>query len=193
MKEIINNDFKSEFITVASRPGVGKTALILKTAEECLELGKKVLLFSLESNKELILKRMNIEDNDNFIIYDSVIQNLNDIKSSTNTFNPDIILVDYLQLLPNSEEAIDLLKEISIEKNIPVIITSQLSRVNAELDLSVIDLKDFILHHQYLNWLVDKSDEFIVLYRKTETESRGRKLKDNYGEIKEDIIISLNL
>lgn len=186
MSKILNNDFNNELITIAIRPDLGHHALISKCIRDDISLNKKVLYFSLELNKDLMTKRIGIENNDNLLVVDNPIKNLNDMVDIINEFSPNLIVVDYLHLLPDTDEAIKLLKNMSIEKNIPIIVFSYISdSLNKDLDFTTLSLEEFITHNSKLELVIEESDKFIVLYHKKDKEYMYKELKNIYDEIEE--------
>lgn len=185
MSKILNNDFNNELITIAIRPDLGHHALISKCIRDDISLNKKVLYFSLELNKDLMTKRIGIENNDNLLVVDNPIKNLNDMVDIINEFSPNLIVVDYLHLLPDTDEAIKLLKNVSIEKNIPIIVFSYISAsLNKDLNFITLSLEEFITHNSKLELVIEESDKFIVLYHKKDKEYMYKELKNIYGETK---------
>lgn len=186
MSKILDNNYNNELITIAIRPDLGHHALISKCVRDDISLDKKVLYFSLELNKDLMTKRIGIENNDNLLVVDNPIKNLNDMVDIINEFNPNLIVVDYLHLLPDADEAIKLLKNISTNKNIPIIVFSYISdRLNKDLDFTTLDLEEFIIHNSKLELVIEESDKFVVLYHKKDKEYMYKELKNIYGETKE--------
>lgn len=186
MSKILNNNFNNELITIAIRPDLGHHALISKCVRDDISLNKKVLYFSLELNKELMTKRIGIENNDNLLVVDNPIKDLNDMVDIINEFSPNLIVVDYLHLLPNADEAIKLLKNVSIDKNIPIIVFSYISdSLNKELDFTTLSLEEFITYNSKLELVIEESDKFVVLYHKKDKEYMYKELKNIYGETQE--------
>lgn len=186
MSKILNNNFNNELITIAIRPDLGHHALISKCVRDDISLNKKVLYFSLELNKELMTKRIGIENNDNLLVVDNPIKDLNDMVDIINEFSPNLIVVDYLHLLPDADEAIKLLKNVSIDKNIPIIVFSYISdSLNKDLDFTTLSLEEFITYNSKLELVIEESDKFVVLYHKQDKEYMYKELKNIYGETKE--------
>lgn len=186
MSKILDNNFNNELITIAIRQDLGHHALISKCVRDDISLDKKVLYFSLELNKDLMTKRIGIENNDNLLVVNNPIKNLNDMVDIINEFSPNLIVVDYLHLLPDTDEAIKLLKNMSIEKNIPIIVFSYISdSLNKDLDFTTLSLEEFIIHNSKLEIVIEESDKFIVLYHKKDKEYMYKELKNIYDEIEE--------
>lgn len=131
-------------------------------------------------------KRIGIENNDNLLVVDNPIKDLNDMLDVINEFSPNLIVVDYLHLLPDANEVIKLLKNISIDKNIPIIVFSYISDIlNKDLDFTTLSLEEFITYNSKLELVIEESDKFIVLYHKQDKKYMYKELKNIYGETKE--------
>ena len=185
MNEILNNNFKQELIVIASRPNNGKMALLTKITKDCTKLGKKVLLISVDEPKDKIIPRVRTEFPENLIVEDAVIKDLSVIEQYLNKHKPDVVIIDYLQLLPDGDETIITLKNLSNTKNIPIIVTSQLSRKCIDLDLSTISLDEIVSTAKSFKTIVKEADVFTILYHKSEKEYMVRELKNSYQEVKE--------
>lgn len=126
-----NGIAKCELVTIGAHSGVGKSALALKIAVNSYLKGKKVFIISREMSKkqvaeriilshtgiskhkyenrkfdsndwERIVKTMEIFSTDNIKV-DDKISTIQGIKKELRSFKPDILIVDYVQLLtPNS-------------------------------------------------------------------------------------------
>lgn len=178
--------FKNGIITLASRPGVGKTALALQIALNTAAIfGKEVLFYSLEMTEQQIFDRidrmiqyggestkMYAENKSQIIVEDNMVDVLNHVTPSAiaeriNSENnkPALVVIDYVQLLaqkPFSRESNILqiaseLSAISRESNTPILVLSQLPRIiDARKDKRPL-LSD-------LNF-AEKSDTVLMLYR----------------------------
>ncbi|MGZ3139716.1 DnaB-like helicase C-terminal domain-containing protein [Candidatus Phytoplasma solani] len=150
---------KKELIILGARPGVGKTAFMMNVAVVMAKKNKKVAIFSLEMTYEQLylrclsqasrvplkkivlgdlsqeemkkveeetinLKKLFLATNDNSAC------SLKDIKTICKNNKIDIILIDYLQLLPDRpvKTISSQLKIIAKELNIPILCLAQLSR-----------------------------------------------------------------
>ena len=77
MIKLLNNNFNSGLITI--NPNEEYHALISKYVRDSINLDKKVLYFSLEIDKELMSKRIGIENSEYLLVEDSPIKNLNNM------------------------------------------------------------------------------------------------------------------
>lgn len=157
---ILNNNYNKELVIIASRPNQGKTYTTLSCIKESLKVNKKVLFISLENDKESIKKMLNYKSN-NLVIYDKPLKHTSEISELVDNNYPDIVYIDYLDLLPNQEDVINLLKNISVEKNIPIVVAASLSAYFDNYDFSNIKVTDVIKNIQ--NYLYKYSDKFIIL------------------------------
>lgn len=67
LTDAVGGWYPGEFIVVAARPGIGKTAIAIESALDCARRGKTAVLFSLEMSRDELLLRMftNISGVDN--------------------------------------------------------------------------------------------------------------------------------
>ena len=169
LDEMIGGLYKGELTTIAAKSGVGKTALALQILRSCLKQNKKVLLISREmsdvqmlirnivsltgidsktiKNKvftdeqlEQIIKAIGVlTDNNNLFINDNI-DRISKIKKRIRQVKPDVVIIDYLQLLTieksegsREREVATLSREIknmTLDFKIPII---QLSQLNDEM------------------------------------------------------------
>ena len=152
----------NKLITIASRPGMGKSSLVIKIASNVSTNNNvPIAIFSLEMSKEQMANRLlsdkkllnnhwtsitdEIKELKDFTFYiddtpgiliEKIIEKCQKLKSEKNI---GLIIIDYLQLVGyNKNELLSRDKEITNimtrlkklinEINIPIIITSQLSR-----------------------------------------------------------------
>ena len=190
-------DKNSALITIGGQPSMGKTAFSICLASKLAE-NKKVLIFSLElPNSEVKLrflcqyfefneiydKRAIIEsletdilkcmEKKNLYIDDTPNITTDYIENKIKEFKPDVVFIDYLQLIhhPNSspdsdrkEKIADImenLKRISTENNVIIFINAQLSRACEIRESKIPILSDFMD-----NGSTEKfSDVVIFIYR----------------------------
>ena len=160
LDKLINIDNK--LITIASRPGMGKSSLVIKIAKNVSTNNNvPIAIFSLDMSKEQMANRLlsdkkllnnhwtsitdEIKELKDFTFYiddtpgiliEKIIEKCQKLKSEKNI---GLIIIDYLQLVGyNKNELLSRdkeirnimtrLKKLINEINIPIIITSQLSR-----------------------------------------------------------------
>ncbi|HBF5831686.1 TPA: AAA family ATPase [Clostridioides difficile] len=161
--------FKGELTTIAAKSGVGKTALALQIMLNSFKQGKKTLFISREMTSEQVfmrnicrvtgvstrnMKSKEIDENDwklivnaigdlsenNLIYINDKIDTISAIRKRIRQVKPDLLIVDYVQLL-TSQKSMDKrerevatfsreLKNMTLDFNIPVI---QLSQLNDEM------------------------------------------------------------
>ena len=173
--------FKNGLITLASLPGVGKTALALQIALNTAAIfGKEVLFYSLEMSEQQIFDRidrmiqyggestkMYAENKSRIIVEDNIHVTPSAIAERINSENnkPALVVIDYVQLLDQKPFSIERdilqiaseLSAISRESNTPILILSQLPRtIDARKGKRPL-LSD-------LNF-AEKSDTVLMLYR----------------------------
>ena len=152
-------------ITIGARPAMGKTAFALSITEKILQQKKKVLAFSLEmSEKQFVTRLLVINSEVDFMRiktvylypndYDKLgnsMRNLHEfdltvcdmpvaieeIEEKIKTHKPEVVLIDYLQLVSGKrkmdrfsqiEDIMKNLKRIAKENGVVIFILSQLSR-----------------------------------------------------------------
>ncbi|MDU4933989.1 MAG: replicative DNA helicase [Peptostreptococcaceae bacterium] len=156
---------KKELIAIGAGSGVGKSAIALKISIEAYKKGKKVMIISREMSKEQVAERIilsetgiskfdyenrNFTENDwvkltnamsNYytknIIIDDQISTIQGIKRAIRVNKPDLVIVDYVQLLTPSSikdtrerqvaELSRELKNITLDFGVPVIQLTQLA------------------------------------------------------------------
>ncbi len=157
---------KSSIITIGARPAMGKTSFAISVMLKLLEQNKKCLFFSLDMSKSYFIKRIipplaeidfsrlnnNTELNEkekekissafdklskfNLTIIDGV-QKIEGIKEKIEQEKPEIVFIDYLQLIDTPvkkqrndaiEDIMRSLKDIAKDNNCIIFVLSQLSR-----------------------------------------------------------------
>ena len=210
---------KGALITIGARPAMGKTTFMLSIMENILQKNKKCMYFSLEMSKEQLVKRLLFQKAEvsfiksklnNFVardwekladamnnlskwdlfVYDNSGTDTNEIEAAIKEQKPDVVFIDYFQLLGGKpkqdrlvqiEENMKNLKRIAKEYGIVIFIASQLSRaVESRCDKrpllsdlresgaieNISDVVIFLYRAEYYNFL-EEDDE---LRRKGEAE-----------------------
>ena len=157
---------KGALITIGARPAMGKTTFMLSIMENILSNNKRCLYFFLEMSKEQLITRLlfhiaeisfikskmnNMDEKDweklsdamnNLLMWDLKIDDnsilkTEEIETAIKEKQPDVVFIDYLQLMDGKrkqdrctqiEEIIKDLKRIAKENGVVIIIASQLSR-----------------------------------------------------------------
>lgn len=189
MKSILNN-FNKELIVFGVRPDMGAKAVICKTAKDCLALGKKVLFYSFELPEEITVKRINADDNTNLLVKDKPLKELSDMKNTIDSFKPDIVLIDYFQLMQHNTKPEDIyvLNSYAKQYDIPVIVLSQMGMIKFEdVDFTNADIEEVKKISPALTPILDVADRFIVFYIKSKEnkEYMLKELKNTFGETRE--------
>lgn len=148
---------KGTILCIASRPGLGKTTLVINIANDIAKKSDKpILYFSLESSKEQLEKRF-INDNIKAITEILTIDDIDSISEKYNQMNNglSLIVIDYLQLIllkdtPKEKETIEKIKrikDIAVKLDVPIILVSQLSlmkdRKPTILDLNINEISKY--------------------------------------------------
>jgi replicative DNA helicase len=163
-------------IVIAARPGMGKSSFLLSIGKQ-ISKNHKTQLISLESSIKY-LRNKNISSS--ILIDDTPGINLDRLSKIIGQNKPELVLIDYLQLMnDNREDLIQELKKITVKFNICLIVTSQISRepeyrsdkrpiindlitsgklFNSD-NISVIDNLTFFYRDQYYNRDSQKPDE----------------------------------
>lgn len=151
-----------ELITIASRPGIGKSTLLLNIVNSVSkQTNNKILYFNFENSKNSLLKKIK---NNNIEIIDTPNLSILDIENIIKTYKKEdiaLVAIDYLQLINMKNEVSEIsreLKSLALELNIPVVLISQLSSNNKDIP-TLIDLRKN-------GTLVQDSDVIIFLYNK---------------------------
>lgn len=159
LDNIIHNLNCGELTCIASKPGLGKTTLLIDIVNNVSKnTDDKILFISLENSKEQLEKRLKSDKVE--LITDKIF--INDIEDICRSLSYkyhylSLIVVDYLQLIKPEfrrkdllREKIDIiktLKQLSIELNVPIIITSQLPYLDNKKIPTLEDLKGTTYHY----------------------------------------------
>lgn len=189
-----------DLIVIASRPAMGKSTLAINILRNvAIKEKKPVLLFSLENSKETIINKLSIRNSmDASIFIDaSVPQTINNIFKKSCELkgieNIELIIIDYLQLIQFNKnkvlsrdneikEILKMLKTLAKKLDIPIIITSQLSRKPEERNDKRPVITDF---NNTAPSILDYADKILFLYRDSYYN------KDNKSNMT-DIIVAKN-
>lgn len=162
LDETIGGLFKGELTTIAAKSGLGKTALALQIMLNASKQGKKVLLITREMSKEQILmrnitKKTGISTNkmksklidedewrqiigvisnlneENLIFINDKISTISQIKKRIRQIKPDLLIVDYVQLLTPPQNMNNREREVAS-------ISRELKNITLDFDISVIQL-----------------------------------------------------
>lgn len=148
---------KGQYIIVAGRPSVGKSAFLQQIGLFNAQRGKKVLFVSVEMSEEMLVQRILKTHNPETIPLTFNILNASDtqtidfeIQKKARDF--DLILIDYIQLLKPKSKTRDLyervteissdIKKMTTKYNLPFICASQFSRRAEGNQPSMADLKE---------------------------------------------------
>lgn len=151
----------SELVTIGAKSGVGKSALSLRIAINMFNEGKKVLIASREMSRKQVAERIllshsgvsketyenrqfsdrdwvrMIETLEGFstdnIIIDTKISTIQEIKQAVRKHKPDVLIVDYVQLLTPSNS------KDSRERQVAEI-SRELKKMTSDFDMIVIQL-----------------------------------------------------
>jgi len=130
----------SELTCIAGRPGIGKTTFLIDIVNNISRQdNNKIVFISLENSKEQLEKRLNSDKVE--IITDKL--SITDIELACRDLynkynNLSLIAIDYLQLIDpkvsredKQREKVDVIKslsQLSVDLDVPMVITSQLPR-----------------------------------------------------------------
>lgn len=132
----------SAFITIGSRPSMGKTAFAMSLMENFIKNGKKCLFFSFEMSEEQFIQRLLIQYSEtnalrvgytnsteadeinlktaidelsglDYLVKD-ITSNIEEIEAQIEEYKPDYVFIDYLQLIPTPKklQRVDAINEI---------------------------------------------------------------------------------
>ena len=151
----IKNVKTGSLITIGGRPAMGKTELTLSIVNHLIQNNKKVAYFNLNMSEDYFINRLianktnlpikniferqielnsiisdlDFYENNNLEIINEY--NLTIDKLEQKIGNSELVVIDYIQLVKSDNLEIDIiqeLKRIAIEKNIVIIVLSQISR-----------------------------------------------------------------
>lgn len=193
-----------ELCLFGGRPNMGKTSFSLNIAAEMLKQGKRVVIISIEHMAYQIVGKLIplfMEDENDFdnavnqiissdlIIDDTSLIDVDDLFNKEYVGKTDFIVIDYLCLISVSQKlhfssrkneceyVLKRLKQLSTEKEIPILINAQLSRKVEYRDNKRPLISDFLFDEKILKECVDS---IILLYR-DEMYNENSKLKGILG------------
>lgn len=112
-------------IVIAARPGMGKTSFLLSIGSQ-ISRHHNTQLISLETS-DIQLMQKSISDS--IMVDDSPEINLDRLLKIILQNNPEVVLIDYIQLMTdNSNNIIIDLKNIAVKYNVCIIVASQIRR-----------------------------------------------------------------
>jgi replicative DNA helicase len=112
-------------IVVAARPAMGKTSFLLLIGSQ-ISKHHKTLLISLETSA-IGLKQKSISDS--ILVDDSPEIDLGRLLKVISQYQPEVILIDYIQLMTGKAKNLIIdLKNIAVKSNVCVIVASQIRR-----------------------------------------------------------------
>lgn len=204
---------KEELTTIGSRPGVGKTIIGMQIALNIAKNKKRILFTSLEMSVTQLAERIiaantnidslrlrtgNIKDDewgqankaaatyslDNFLL-DKTSRNPQHIRTKLRKYKPDLLIIDYLQLLQSSTKEYSREREVAtitrdlklmcLEFKIPIIILSQLNR-NAEGNRpTMADLRE--------SGAIEQDSDNIIFIHEPNVKDIDKLIKDNVYDI----------
>ncbi len=145
-KFIEKNFPKGKITLVGGRPAIGKTSFAISLTVGLAKLNKRCIYFSAEMEEQQLVERckrqVSIEEYKaivgNITVDDTSNINTNHIRKSIELYQPDYIIVDYIQLMSSNNQLSDRntemqaivqeLKTLASDCNIPIIGLSQLNR-----------------------------------------------------------------
>jgi len=172
LDNLIDGINKKDFIIIASRPGIGKSALAINIINNIVEqTNDKILYFNLEKPKEVLKNKIT---SSNVEIIDTPAITIEEIESKCEEVSKNglsLVVIDYIQLVSSSLNKDNsnivsyisrILKVMTLKLNIPIIILSQLSSKIEEREDKRPRLSDF----RYSHCAADQdSDKIIFLYK----------------------------
>lgn len=153
----------SGLIVIAARPGMGKTSFLLSIGKQISKYHKTQLI-SLETSVNQ-LKNKNISNL--ILIDDSPAINLDRLSEIILQNKPDVVLIDYIQLITgNREDLIKELKTMALKFKICLIVTSQISREPEHRSNKRPIIKDITINGKLFNSdNISYIDNLTIFYR----------------------------
>ena len=171
LDNLIGGINEKEFITIASCPGIGKSTLAINIINNIAkQTNDKILYFNLETSKEVLESKIT---SNNVEIIDTPAITIEEIEGKCEEVSKNglsLVVIDYIQLVSSSLNKDNsnivsyisrILKVMTLELNIPIIILSQLNSKSINDEDKRPQLKDF----DNAEALVQDSDKIIFLYK----------------------------
>lgn len=183
-------DIKQELVIYAiTAPDTGHVALNCSTIRRYINLGKRVLFYSLEQSKDIMLKRIGLTNTSNLLIKDKLLDgNIENIASTIDSFKPDIVIIDY-PILSNHYIKLDdviIFNRMVLRYKIPFIVAIPITATaNKGIDFTTITLDEFKEVNSNSTPLIEEADRFILFYQKGPKEYMLRELTNTFREPKE--------
>lgn len=178
LDKIIKGLNNSSLNVIAGRPNMGKSSLAFNIA---VNLAKKipVAIFSLEMSKEYIYNNFIKSDLlDTILIDDTPSISITEIQEKCRRLkaekNIGLVIIDYLQLISTDDETnreqelssiSQVLKKLAEELNIPVLVTSQLSKEPERRYKEGQDPRPTLKDFGYSSDIIKCADTILLLYR----------------------------
>lgn len=194
---------KGNLTLIGGRPAVGKTAFAVSLAISMAERNQKVIYFSLEMNREQLVRRIMLQNRhlaieENITICDAYCIKLSEIRGQIEAQSFDYILIDYLQLIESENEELSGedrvspiicgLRNLASELRIPIIALSQMSRNGdfgirsddlAEINVAILTRSTSDSYHQLLYEPCIGNNSLITHFN---FDSDTTEVIDHYGE-----------
>ena len=186
--EVIAISLTDEENIIVSKGNYKKDAINIYKSFGELKFECKIKNNVFELPEEITLHRINVDDDSNLLIKDKVLINLSDMKDTIESFKPDIVFIDYFQLMTrdSKSEDIHVLNAYAKQYDIPIIVLSQISSVKFKpVDFNNTDLEEVKEIRPALAPIIDASDRFIVFYDNGNKEYLLKELKNSFGETNE--------
>lgn len=190
---------RSQYVIVAGRPSVGKSAFLQYVGIKNAELGKKVLFVSAEMGEEMIIKRIlktyrpeTIPTTFNILIASDTGTIESEIYKKGRDF--DLILVDYVQLLRPKNRAKDMyervtnvsseLKSMATKFNLPFFCACQYSRQADGIQPTLAHLKE--------SGALEQDADTVISLWKSKNEDDGVSTMPNSEIVRIDLLKQRN-
>lgn len=178
LDEIIKGLHNSSLNVIAGRPNMGKSSLAVNIAVNVAKKEKvPVLVFSLEMSKEYIYNIIDNSDTE-LLVDDTPSMSITEIKKRCGELktenNIGLVVIDYLQLVSvdnetNRKQELStisrFLKNLAEELDIPILVTSQLSKEPERRYKEGQDPRPTLKDFGYSSDIVEYADTIMLLYK----------------------------